>query len=287
MYRLWSVVSLYYHSLQRGRNALLLCAMKGHLAVAEYIAPKMEGHLFDSDVAGYTALHWAAHKGQLSMVKYLVRTCGFDVKARGKVGLHCLLLVWCVLCPLWTHLLHGHSRHGHLYLSCVNLFIVCIINVTTLLLHVCSCTYVHDLMWYTTSRYVSPIRFHCVSLTSCAVGVHPTYESCTERPWRSFSVFACKKEQCAGTEQCGLTKGSVVFLWSSDVVCWSLCSTWDSSSNPMKCKVWPSSVVRLTWVWLLRCFIVACTDMCLYQQCICKSVELVKWIVMHKVCSSP
>ena len=39
----------------------------------------------------------------------------------------------CVLHPLWTHLLHGHSRHGHLYLSCVNLF-MCIINMTPLLL---------------------------------------------------------------------------------------------------------------------------------------------------------
>ena len=127
-------MGLSYHSLQGGRNAFLLCAMTGHLPVAEYLAPKMEGHLFDSDGDGYTALHLAAYCGQLSMVQYLVRSCGFNVKAIDKVGLHCLLLVRCILCPLWTHLLHGHSRHRHLYLSCVNLFIVCIINVTTLLL---------------------------------------------------------------------------------------------------------------------------------------------------------
>ena len=60
--------------------------MGGHLAVAEYLAPKLEGHLFDSDDDGYTALHWAAQAGQLSMVEYLVRSCGFDVKARDKVG---------------------------------------------------------------------------------------------------------------------------------------------------------------------------------------------------------
>ena len=60
----------------------------GHLPVAEYLAPKMEGHLFDCDDAGYTALHWASQEGQLSMVEYLVRSCGFDVKARDKVDQH-------------------------------------------------------------------------------------------------------------------------------------------------------------------------------------------------------
>ena len=73
--------------------------MKGHLAIAEYLAPKMEGHLFDSDDDGNTALHLAAYFDQLSMVKYLVRSCGFDVKAVDKVGLHCLLLV----CALSGH----------------------------------------------------------------------------------------------------------------------------------------------------------------------------------------
>ena len=69
-----------------------MCAEGGHLAVAEYLAPRMEGHLFDSDDADYTALHWAAQEGQLSMVKYLVKSCGFDVKAVDKVGLRYLLL---------------------------------------------------------------------------------------------------------------------------------------------------------------------------------------------------
>ena len=79
--------------MQGGRNAFLLCAIGGHLGVAEYLASKMEGHIFDSDDDGSTALHWAAQEGQLSMVEYLVRSCGFDVKAIDKVGLHCLLLV--------------------------------------------------------------------------------------------------------------------------------------------------------------------------------------------------
>ena len=72
--------------MQGGSNALLLCAMHGNLAVAKYLAPKMEGHLFDSDDDENTALHWAAQEGPLSMVEYLVRSCGFDVEARDKVG---------------------------------------------------------------------------------------------------------------------------------------------------------------------------------------------------------
>ena len=79
--------------MQGGHNAFHMCAMGGHLAVAEYLAPKLEAHLFDSDDDGCTALHWAAQEGKLSMVEYLVRSCGFDVKAVDKVGLHCLLLV--------------------------------------------------------------------------------------------------------------------------------------------------------------------------------------------------
>ena len=79
--------------MQRGQNVFLLCAAGGHLAVTEYLVPKMEGHLFDSDDDGATALHFVAYFGQLSMVEYLVRYCGFDVKAIDKVGLHCLLLV--------------------------------------------------------------------------------------------------------------------------------------------------------------------------------------------------
>ena len=86
-------MNLFHCSLQGGCNAFHLCACDGHLAIAEYLVPKMEGHLFDSDDDEHTALHWAAQEGKLSMVEYLVRSCGFDVKAVDKVGLHCLLLV--------------------------------------------------------------------------------------------------------------------------------------------------------------------------------------------------
>ena len=57
--------------MQRRCNAFFFCAEGGHLPVAEYLAPKMEGHLFDPDDDGNTALHMAAYFGQLPMVKYL------------------------------------------------------------------------------------------------------------------------------------------------------------------------------------------------------------------------
>ena len=82
--------------MQRGSNTFVLCAMGGHLAVAEYLAPKMEDHLFDSN-NGYSTLHWAAQEGPVVCVG--VRSCGFDAKAIDKVGLYCLLLVSCILRP--------------------------------------------------------------------------------------------------------------------------------------------------------------------------------------------
>ena len=120
--------------MQGGHNAFLLCAMGGHLAVAEYLAPRMEGHLFDSDDTGYTALHWAARKGQLPMVKYLMTSCGLDEKTIDEVGLHCMLQQSNGLSALfWGHVLDQHSRHGHLYSSFVNLVILHIITVTSVL----------------------------------------------------------------------------------------------------------------------------------------------------------
>ena len=73
--------------MQNGRNAFHLCAEGGSVAIAQFLAPMMENHLFDLSDGGYTALHWAARSGQLSMVEYLVKSCGFDLKAKDKVGL--------------------------------------------------------------------------------------------------------------------------------------------------------------------------------------------------------
>ena len=73
--------------LQNGCNAFHLCADGGNVAIAQFLAPMMEDHLFDLSDGGYTALHKAAQSGQLSMVEYLVKSCGFDLKAKDKVGL--------------------------------------------------------------------------------------------------------------------------------------------------------------------------------------------------------
>ena len=75
-------------SLQDGRNVFHLCADGGNVAIAQFLAPMMEDHLFDADDNGYTALHWATQKGQLSMVECLVKSFGFGLKAKDKVGQH-------------------------------------------------------------------------------------------------------------------------------------------------------------------------------------------------------
>ena len=83
---------LSFLSLQDKSNVFHLCAAGGHVAIAQFLAPMMEDHLFDLSDGGYTALHRATQEGQLSMVEYLVKSCGFDLKAKDKVGL--LLHVW-------------------------------------------------------------------------------------------------------------------------------------------------------------------------------------------------
>ena len=78
---------LLFFYLQDGCNAFHFCAVGGNVAIAQFLAPMMKNQLFDVDNNGYTALHWATQEGQLSMVEYLVKSCGFDLKAKDKVGL--------------------------------------------------------------------------------------------------------------------------------------------------------------------------------------------------------
>ena len=75
--------------------------MGGHVTIAKYLVPKMEDHLFDTDDPGFTAIHYAAREGHLSMIDYLVKTCHLDVESKTKVGLHlfivCLYDTFCNL----------------------------------------------------------------------------------------------------------------------------------------------------------------------------------------------
>ena len=75
--------------MQGGRNAFHLCCECGQLAVAEYLAPRMGDHLYDTDNNGATPLHGAVEMDQLPIVEYLVKSCGFDVTVRDKV---CILV---------------------------------------------------------------------------------------------------------------------------------------------------------------------------------------------------
>ena len=84
-------------SLQNGRNAIHVCAVGGDVAIAQFLAPMMESNLSDVSNGGYTALHCATQVGQLSMVEYLVKSCGFDLKAKDKVGFLCFLVVLFIL----------------------------------------------------------------------------------------------------------------------------------------------------------------------------------------------
>ena len=70
----------------------------GHVEVAQYLAPKMGGQVFDLTEKKETALHMAARNGHLPMVKHLVKTTGFDVKDKDKVcflsGLSRMYFLW-------------------------------------------------------------------------------------------------------------------------------------------------------------------------------------------------
>ncbi len=70
---------------QAGFNAFHLSAGRGHVRVAQYLAPVMGVHRFDLTDEKDTALHIAAFYGHLPMVEHLVKSAGFDVKDKNKV----------------------------------------------------------------------------------------------------------------------------------------------------------------------------------------------------------
>ena len=97
-------------SMQKGSNSFHLCIEGGHLAIAQYLAPEMKDHLNDANDEGDTALHIAVRKGQLSMVEYLVRSCGLDVTVKDKVGKNSNM-------TLWMHTQVGSQLEEVLYLA--------------------------------------------------------------------------------------------------------------------------------------------------------------------------
>lgn len=120
--------------LQGGYNAFHACAWNGHLAATQYLAPLMEGHLFDITHEGSTALHCASQQGQLSMVEYLIKSCGFDAKARNKVSLNVCWLPYWFSIPIWTLMfLHGHDIN-----EWINLHVFSCISVVHMHLYVIS-----------------------------------------------------------------------------------------------------------------------------------------------------
>ena len=90
----------------------------------------------------------------------------------------------CVLCPLWTYQLHGHSRHEHLHLSCVTPFILGII------IHDCSLlsahTYVHTVDMALVRTRATLNTFHQFPVCSTAFHCVSIYRKCALNPLLSI-----------------------------------------------------------------------------------------------------
>ena len=75
----------YIPFMQRGRNALHLAAMRGHIKTIHYLVPKMEALLHSTDHYGFTMLHWAAQKGHAEVVRVLLEEYKLDLTVHDKV----------------------------------------------------------------------------------------------------------------------------------------------------------------------------------------------------------
>ena len=87
--------------------------------------------------------------------------------------------------------MHGHSGYGHLHLSCVEIFILCIVKKTLvvgLLVWDVVCTSAPVDGTLLVDMPVPPESI--ISLTSCAVGQDSTFESSRERPCGDSSLSA-------------------------------------------------------------------------------------------------
>ena len=78
-------VHLYSLCLQNGRNALHLAAYDGHVNTIDYLAPKMDSLLHETDNFGNTMVHHAALKGHTDVVRLVIDKLHLDPTARNKV----------------------------------------------------------------------------------------------------------------------------------------------------------------------------------------------------------
>jgi ankyrin repeat protein len=69
------------HTTHKGRTLLGVLSSKGNLLMAKYLLEKAKVNVDEYDANGATALIWACHKGQNSMISFLVQS-GADPNAR-------------------------------------------------------------------------------------------------------------------------------------------------------------------------------------------------------------
>ena len=62
-----------------------MAAWGGHVSSIQYLAPKMESLLHDTDNLGFTMLHFVAHKGHAEVVQLLIDEYKLNPTARTKV----------------------------------------------------------------------------------------------------------------------------------------------------------------------------------------------------------
>ena len=62
-----------------------MAAQRGHVNTIEYLAPKMDSLLHETDESGWTMVHHAAFKGHTDVVRLVIDDLQLDPTARDKV----------------------------------------------------------------------------------------------------------------------------------------------------------------------------------------------------------
>ena len=62
-----------------------MAARGGHVNTIEYLAPKMDSLLHETDITGSTMVHHAAHNGHADVVRLVIDDFHLDPTARDKV----------------------------------------------------------------------------------------------------------------------------------------------------------------------------------------------------------